>query len=899
MFFRSSNLVKSIVVTISSIIVLALLLACVSITFQQPTFAVSKNGTFYAQLDNSAQKFYDALQDMYSKGSLKTGTMEYDLIDKDVVTAEQARKYAEGDSSLLYSFESAKDAFMMDYNVFYVDFSKLQLSVGIKDNKYVVTLGSGRNNNYYATGFVSESEVESAVASYNTNLQSIVNVAKTGETVAQKIELANTAILEKATFGYEINAEGNITNKTAQITTNYGALCNGIAVYEGFARLFKDVLTELDIENVLVKGFVLNENESFVPAMWNYVKINNEWYAIDAGLNDQSTNPKEYLLVGKNQMKFKHYASEIISNNAVDFNYPELNDEYYGYVADVAVNYSFASNMTLNASYLGKNASNLAENNLFLAFRISEDGFTASTKTWNNWVAMSVVTGQNTGDYANLITENTKETTFVVPNSVAYVQIAVLNIAPSNANGIYSTVAQDNIVSISTEIANKKREGFVSAPTAEKVVPSNAEILDADKTYTIVIVYDEPLEKSVANEPIDIVISSSRGAITTPATNIFWDSTQNADTVSFTFTASPLYNDNFQTYYFEMKNLIGSKSKKLPNKVSIDFQKFNINLSDNTQNLSETNCLAMSKYNNLDLTGWTFKTTTGTIQSATNLVANQLNFVSSSLNPLTTQTITDKIVATQNFSASDILVSSGYDIGLNLCGGEVAFMNGKMLKIQTKMATANAIYNAFVCQKNSDGKLDLGKITQLNCYQEGDELIIETNKFGSIVLLAMNSGSVATKDRVILVKNINGNGTITAKINGVIKTDIIALKLDESVILEFTPNIDYKFASCQLNGKPLTVEENKVIISFNDIYANNILDVCFVASRVANYETTIGLNNLQSELLKHQFAEAGTNLGLWICIGVFGLAILALLIIWITVVVKIKKREKVARELGI
>ena len=89
MFFRSSNLGKSIVITISSIIVLALLLACVSITFQQPTLAASKNGTFYAQLDNSAQKFYDALQDMYSKGSLKTGTMEYDLIDKDVVTGSQ------------------------------------------------------------------------------------------------------------------------------------------------------------------------------------------------------------------------------------------------------------------------------------------------------------------------------------------------------------------------------------------------------------------------------------------------------------------------------------------------------------------------------------------------------------------------------------------------------------------------------------------------------------------------------------------------------------------------------------------------------------------------------------------------------------------------------------------
>lgn len=899
MFFRSSNLGKSIVITISSIIVLALLLACVSITFQQPTLAASKNGTFYAQLDNSAQKFYDALQDMYSKGSLKTGTMEYDLIDKDVVTAEQARKYAEGDSSLLYSLEAAKDAFMMEHNVFYVDFSKLQLSVGIKDNKYVVTLGSGRNNNYYTEGFTSESEVETAITAYNTKLQGIVNEAKTGETVTQKIVIANFEILRNTTFGYGINSDGNITDKASQITTSYGALCNGTAVYEGFARLFRDVLTEMDMENVLVKGYILNENESFVPAMWNYVKINNAWYAIDAGLNSQSTRQQEYLLVGQNQMKFKHYTSEIISNNTFEFDYPELSTEYYGYVADVEVNCSFTSTMTLNASYLGKNAANLAKNQQFLAFRISEDGFSTTPKSWGNWVAMYAVADKTTGDYANMITNKENETTFAVPGSAAYVQIAVISSAPSNDIGTYISVDDDEIISISAEIANEKHEGFVSAPTAKKVVPSNAEVLDADKTYTIVFVYDEYLTKSVASEPVDIIISSSRGAVASPATNVFWDSTQNADTVSFTFTASPLYNDNYQTYYFEIKNLIGSKSKKSPNKVSIDFQKFNINLSNNTQNLCETNYLAMSKLNNLDLTGWTYKTPTGTIQSATNLVANQLNLVSSTLNPNSTQTILDKIVATQNFAASDILVSTGYDIALNLCGGEVAFMNGKMIKLETKMATANTTYKAFVCQKNSDGTLDLDKITQLNCYQAGNELIIETNKFGSIVLLAMNPSSVVTKDRTILVKNINGNGTITAKINGVIKTDIISLKLDESVILEFTPNIDYKFVSCQLNGKLLTVEDNKAIISFNDTYANNILDVCFVASRVANYEATVGLNNLQSEYLNHQFAEAGTNVGLWVCVGICCLAMLVLLIVWIAVVARNKKREKIARELGI
>ncbi len=902
MFFKSSNLGKSIAITISAVVLLALLLACVSVPFEQPSIAVSKAGNYYSQLDDNAQKFYDALENMYTKGNLKTGTTEFDLIDKNVVTSEQARKYAEGDESILRSFATAKDVFLMENNVFYVDFSKLQLSIGIKDNKYVVTMGAGRNSNYYSAGFENESQVESALNDYKTALNEIVTTAEKKETTEQKVRAANSLILQKATFGYGITSDGKISDTASYITTNYGALCKETAVYEGFARLFKDVLDSLNIENVLVNGYVLNSNESFVPAMWNYVKIGSKWYAVDVGLNSQNAeNPQEFVLVGQNQMKYRHYISKTIASSSREFSCPELSEEYYGFEEDVAVSCSFAEASTvLSASYMGRNSTALAKDkDLYLAFRTSTNEFDSNSISWGSWIAMSVACANENGNYKNQISETDSETALTVPQTATYVQVAVINVKPTSDAGVYGDVDKGNIVSISEIIANKNHTEYVSAPTAKKVLPSGVNVLDVDRSYTIVIQYDESLAKANATEPFAVSVTSSRGAKAESVTNVVWNSEQDADTITFTFKASAKFNDNYQTYYFEIENLVGSKSKKAPNKVAMNFQKFNINLSSVTKTAGGYNYLAMSENNSIDLTDWQFASETGESISASNKLANQLSFASSTLSTDFTQSIIKKICDNKSIVSSDILANWGYDTELCLCGGKVTFMNGKMLKLKAPITTNDTSYRVFVCSKDENGELQLDNITEAKCFIDSNELTIETNKFGALVLLAVNKSSISNGERVLLVKNINGNGGIKSKINGVEQTDIIALKLDESVIFELSSNPGYKVANCLLNGKALSSADDKIIISYNDLRANNILDICFVSTRVTNYETTIGLQNLQSEFLANQFVPSGTNLGLWISIIVLALAILTLVIVWIVVVVKNKKREKIAREFGI
>lgn len=59
----------------------------------------------------------------------------------------------------------------------------------------------------------------------------------------------------------------------------YGALVNGEAVCLGFATAFQLLMDMLDIECITVVGAAFNSSESHA---WNMVKLNGEWYCVDA-----------------------------------------------------------------------------------------------------------------------------------------------------------------------------------------------------------------------------------------------------------------------------------------------------------------------------------------------------------------------------------------------------------------------------------------------------------------------------------------------------------------------------------------------------------------------------------------------------------------------------------------
>lgn len=121
---------------------------------------------FKAQLDSHATIFYNALESLYKDGKMKTGVGSYDLSTS--FDQNTLNKYANGESALAKAFIAARDAFVMDFpEIFYVDFSKVTLRLGMKNGTYVLYVNNGSNENYYTSSFDSQEAVEAAIVEVN------------------------------------------------------------------------------------------------------------------------------------------------------------------------------------------------------------------------------------------------------------------------------------------------------------------------------------------------------------------------------------------------------------------------------------------------------------------------------------------------------------------------------------------------------------------------------------------------------------------------------------------------------------------------------------------------------------------------------------------------------------
>ena len=108
------------------------------------------------------------------------------------------------------------------------------------------------------------------------------------------------------------NIEGNENDA-------YGALVDGKAVCEGYARTFQLLCNKADIDCVMVSGTVDNTNHA-----WNCVKIGGEWYQIDVTWNDTD---------GENNYAENDYFNLtddlMFKDHKLSYKYSELNSQTY------------------------------------------------------------------------------------------------------------------------------------------------------------------------------------------------------------------------------------------------------------------------------------------------------------------------------------------------------------------------------------------------------------------------------------------------------------------------------------------------------------------------------------------------------------------------------------------
>ena len=276
---------------------------------------------FYNQLEEPSKTIYKAFES--NKENMKSGTYRIDLGNGFSNILNQAN----GSDLLGKYYQSAIEAYTYDNpEIFYLSPNKMYLNIEtttIGSNvTYNVFINNGNENNYFIDEFTSQGQVESAINQIEQTKNQILQ--NRSENTYDNIKMVHDYLVESIEYDTTIS-QSNIYNV-------YGALVNGRAVCEGYARSFKYLMDELGIPCTLVIGTGTNSQGETENHAWNYIQLNGNWYAIDCTWDDPvsstgyvSQNSKyRYFLKGSNDFSKDHKPSGQFTEGGKVFSYPEI-----------------------------------------------------------------------------------------------------------------------------------------------------------------------------------------------------------------------------------------------------------------------------------------------------------------------------------------------------------------------------------------------------------------------------------------------------------------------------------------------------------------------------------------------------------------------------------------------
>ncbi|MCI9366556.1 MAG: hypothetical protein HFJ54_08770 [Clostridia bacterium] len=284
------------------------------------------NKYYYNQLDNYSKALYDALANNIEK--LKTGNY---VINIDYDFSGILSK-SNGNELLEKYHNDAINALNLDIpDLFYLDLSKMRVVIetttSLFSTKYKLYIDPDECPNYFSNTFSTQIQVENAIAQVEGMKDSVCNTMNTGSTY-DKVRKAHDWIIEYLSYEGSSENKGNI----------YGALTEKKVVCEGYSRLYKYFLDELGIENILVVGTGTNSSGMTEEHMWNYVKIDGMWYAVDITWDDpivtgggtlSKSVKHKYFLIGASEFFQNHVEKKNISSTDKIFMLPSISESKY------------------------------------------------------------------------------------------------------------------------------------------------------------------------------------------------------------------------------------------------------------------------------------------------------------------------------------------------------------------------------------------------------------------------------------------------------------------------------------------------------------------------------------------------------------------------------------------
>ena len=285
------------------------------------------NKYFYNQLESYSKTIYKAFES--NKENMKEGTYKINL----GTSFSNILSKQNGQEELGKYYQSAIEAYTYDNpDVFYLSPNKMYLNIETttkgQNKTYNVYINNGEEANYLNEEFSNKQDINLALEKIEAIRKQIIH-NKTGNDY-EDIKMVHDYLVENIEYDTSLQ-EKNIYNI-------YGALINGKCVCEGYARAFKYLLDGLGIESTMVIGKGINSSGQSENHAWNYVKLENNWYAVDCTWDDPviigggyigNSSKYRYFLKGKEDMEKDHTTLGNFTQGGKEFEYPTLNNKSY------------------------------------------------------------------------------------------------------------------------------------------------------------------------------------------------------------------------------------------------------------------------------------------------------------------------------------------------------------------------------------------------------------------------------------------------------------------------------------------------------------------------------------------------------------------------------------------
>ena len=288
-------------------------------------------GYYYNQLSDYGKVIYYGLYK--NKDNLKTGTyvIKYDESFSMLLDQEN------GTDKLKSEYELAINALVFDYpELFYVDISKMTLVTEITTKLFFRSYNvyiCPSESNYLCDEFQDKEKLDYALKSIEKVKNNLIEQPYSN--TIEKLRTVHNYLID--------NIEYDETNKDTMYNL-YGALVEGKAVCNGYAKAFKYIVDGMGIPCIVVSGTGQNRENQTESHAWNYVLINDVWYAVDVTWDDPiitwvgggpvkdykptSDTMYRYFLVGSDLL-FEDHQEDGKIGDSFSFTYPVISKENY------------------------------------------------------------------------------------------------------------------------------------------------------------------------------------------------------------------------------------------------------------------------------------------------------------------------------------------------------------------------------------------------------------------------------------------------------------------------------------------------------------------------------------------------------------------------------------------